>query len=465
MLSIEWISIAAVTFAALTGFIFSVIAYNKSRAENKWLLAKAEDDKVLYQQQIKEINQHLVNEQTQHQQTRLNLQQLASDKASLTTRLQAEQEKHQQQIELLENNKQQMLKDFELLANRVFEEKQQKFSESSQQNLSSLLNPFKQQISDFKQRVDSIHTEDTKAQAALANELKNLQQLNHKVSEEANNLVKALKGDNKQQGNWGELQAEMILEASGLKKGEQFFREANYKDSDGNNKRPDIIVALPGGKSVIVDSKVSMISYVAAVEAEQESVRNVKLSQHVASIKQHITDLSSKDYINLEGMDSPDFVLMFMPIEPAFLAAVEHDRSLFNYGFERNVIMVTPTTLLPIVRTVANLWVLERSNEQAREIVDQAADIYNQLSVMAERFQKVGAGLKTVSNAYNSTLTAITGQQGLYPKIEKFKALSVKVSKTLPEIRSDIPDLDLHKLDAIHSENLKLDSEKTSLED
>ncbi|GAA3919445.1 DNA recombination protein RmuC [Litoribacillus peritrichatus] len=354
--------------------------------------------------------------------------------------------KYQEQLALLEQNKVQMTKDFELLANRIFEEKGKSFSQNSQQAMNSMLEPFKEQIKHFRERVESIHTEDTKSQASLAKELEQLRALNQQITDEAHNLTKALKGDNKKQGSWGELQAEMILENSGLSNGVEFFREANFKDEEGKNKRPDLIISLPGGKKVIIDSKVSLVAYVNSVEAEQEEDTNQFLQAHVESVRAHIADLSGKDYTNLNGMNSPDFVLMFMPIEPAFLAAVEHDRTLFNYGFERNVVLVTPTTLLPIVRTIANLWVLERSNEQTREIAEQAAGVFNQLCVFSEKMLKVGNGLRQATKNYNDSIVSLVGQQGLYNKVSKFKDLSVKVSKTLPDHSESLLDVDDEKL-------------------
>ena len=408
---------------------------------------RAESSK--YQTKANELSVQV--EELKKDQQRLN--QLQSEYAELKTSLDERDNKHKEQLELLEQNRAQLAKDFENLANKIFEEKGKSFTETSKQSIDAMLTPFKEQMTEFKARVEAIHTEDTKAKASLSQELEHLKQLNKQITDEASNLTKALKGDNKQQGSWGELQAEMILESSGLSKGQEFEREANFKDEEGKNKRPDLIVKLPGGKSVIIDSKVSLVAYVASVEAEDELSKKQQLDAHVASIRNHIDGLSGKDYTNLIGMNSPDFVLMFMPIEPAFLAAVEHDRTLFNYGFERNVVLVTPTTLLPIVRTVANLWVMERSNEQARQIADQAADVFNQLCVMAERLNKVGNGLKTATNAYNGAVTAMAGQQGLYPKVSKFKELSVKVSKMLPEPNETVPEIENGKLDLIVTES------------
>jgi DNA recombination protein RmuC len=418
-------------------------------ADNVALASKWQTKSEELGHQLETIKSSLNDRNSELKQSQQALGQLQTEYTELKTSLDERDNKHKEQLELLEQNRAQLAKDFENLANKIFEEKGKSFTETSKQSLDAMLTPFKEQMSEFKSRVEAIHTEDTKAKASLSQELDNLRKLNQRITDEAQNLTKALKGDNKQQGSWGELQAEMILESSGLSKGQEFEREANFKDEEGKNKRPDLIVKLPGGKSVIIDSKVSLVSYVGSVEAENELDKQQLLDAHVASIRTHIDGLSGKDYTNLIGMNSPDFVLMFMPIEPAFLAAVEHDRTLFNYGFERNVVLVTPTTLLPIVRTVANLWVMERSNEQARQIADQAADVFNQLCTMAERLNKVGNGLKTATNAYNSAVTAMAGQQGLYPKVAKFKELSVKVSKSLPEPNEAVPEIDNGKLDLI----------------
>ncbi len=394
----------------------------------------------------KKLEHELSGVRLELEQTKASLADRNAEFSQLQTSLNERDLKHKEQLDLLEKNRSQMVKDFENLANRIFDEKGKRFTQTNQQAMNSMLAPFQEQIKHFKERVEAIHTEDTKSQASLSKELEQLRTLNQQITDEASNLTKALKGDNKKQGSWGELQAEMILENSGLSKGVEFHREANFKDDDGKNKRPDLIISLPGGKSVIIDSKVSLVAYVSSVEAETEEEKNRYLRLHVESIRNHITDLSGKDYTNLNGMNSPDFVLMFMPIEPAFLAGVEHDRTLFNFGFERNVVLVTPTTLLPIVRTIANLWVMERSNEQAREVADQAAGVFNQLCVFSEKLIKVGNGLRQATKNYNDSIVSLAGQQGLHAKVTKFKDLSVKVSKKLPEHGESQLEVDDDKL-------------------
>ncbi len=412
------------------------LAAEKASAESL-VIQKQELETKLHEQLS---NIHTLNEK---------LAQLQAENARITAAQEERDSSYKKQLESFEQQKQQLTKEFENLANRIFEDKGKAFDERNKESLDNLLKPFGQQISEFKSRVESIHTEDTKSKASLSQELKNLRELNQQITEEAKNLTSALKGENKLQGSWGEIQAEKILESSGLKKNSEYQREANFKDEEGNNRRPDLIVHLPGKKTVIVDSKVSLKDYIQAVEAEDEAARKVALDNHSASIKKHINDLSGKDYSNLMGINSPDFVLMFMPVEPAFMAAVEHDRSLFNYGYERNVILVTPTTLLPIVRTVANLWIMERSSEQVREVAGQANDLYNTVCTLAERLNKLGGNLATATKAYNSTVTALAGQQGVYPKVVKFKELSAKATKELTEQNAVIPEIENQKLEGI----------------
>lgn len=436
------------------------LQFEKSRLENdrnaldRQLAAEKSRSQSLDVQknELSEKGQELEAELKQLQEK---LAQLQAENAKVIAAQDERDNSHKKQLESFEQQKQQLSKEFENLANRIFEDKGKAFDQRSKESLDNLLKPFGQQINEFKSRVENIHTEDTKAKASLSQELKNLRELNQQITEEAKNLTSALKGENKLQGSWGEIQAEKILESSGLKKDLEYEREANFKDEEGNNRRPDLIVHLPGKKTLIVDSKVSLKDYIQAVEAEDDSARNLSLDNHATSIKKHINDLSAKDYTNLMGIHSPDFVLMFMPVEPAFMAAVEHDRSLFNYGYERNVILVTPTTLLPIIRTVANLWIMERSNEQVREVAGQATDIYKTVCTLAERLNKLGNNLATVTKTYNSTVTALAGQQGVYPKVVKFKELSAKATKELTEQNAVIPEIENQKLESLIEQSLE----------
>ncbi len=348
-----------------------------------------------------------------------------------------------------EQSKAAMRTEFQNLANEILEEKGKAFSHTSQASLDSLLRPFREQIDGFQKRVNEVHDAAQRGHARLNSEIGRVLEIGLKMSAEANSLASALKGDKKTTGNWGEVQLERALQLAGLEPGEHYEVQASFRDEDGNRRQPDFVIKLPDEKHMVIDSKVSLVDYDRAISAETDAERVAALDEHVRAVRHHIDDLGRKDYSNLIGMRSPSFVLMFMPIEPAYIEALKHKRDLFDYGYQRNVIMVSHTTLMPILRTVANLWMIARSNEQARVLSDQAGGLYNQVALVAERLQKLGNTLGTVSNQYNQTVIAVAGQQGLYGKVNRFAELSAKANKTLPAIEPIHADLHVERLEGI----------------
>jgi DNA recombination protein RmuC len=284
-------------------------------------------------------------------------------------------------------------------------------------------------------------------------EIKKVLEIGLNMSKEANNLTSALKGEKKTLGNWGEVQLERALQLAGLIENVHYSAQAHFKDEQGGRNYPDFVLNLPDEKNIIIDSKMSLNAYESAVNSEDEFERERLLREHIKALKNHIDDLHRKDYSNLIGMRSPNFVLMFIAVEPAYIEALKLDPSLFNYGYEKNVIMVSHTTLMPILRTVANLWRIERGNAEAKEIAEKAGEIYNQICLVAERLSKLGNTLSTVSNQYNSTVTALVGQQGLVGKVERFKDLSAKANKSMPNVELLNNDVDLTRLSLITTEN------------
>jgi len=366
-----------------------------------------------------------------------NLEDLASVSSALAA-LKAEQAErdaqHQKQIEQFEEQKQLLKREFENLAHKIFEEKGKSFSQSSQTSLDALLKPFKEQIEGFQKRVNDIHTESVKGNTQLESEIKKVLDVGLKMQVEANNLTTALKGDSQQRGAWGEAQLERTLQMGGLIQGAHYEKQFEVKDEEGKSKRTDFVIKLPDGKHIIIDSKVNLPDYERAISAVTEDEANVALKAHGLAVKKHIDDLAGKNYSDLIGVNSPSFVLMFMPIEPAYIEALKRDNDLFNYGYNKGVILVSHTTLLPILRTVSNLWMLEQSNREARELGDKAVDIYNAVCLVAERLHKLGGSLKTAGNHYNDAVTSLVGQQGLYGKVERFSQLSAKVKKQLVNV-------------------------------
>lgn len=356
---------------------------------------------------------------------------------------------NEKRLQQFEESKKQLKIEFENLAGKILDQKAKVLGESSRSSIDSMLKPFREQIEGFQKRVNDVHTESVKGNASLESEIKKVLDIGLKMSKDADNLTTALKGDSQKRGGWGEAQLERTLEMSGLVAGTHFEKQSSFKDADGRRKQTDYLINVPGGKQMIIDSKVSLVAYDRVVAADTEEAQALALNEHANSVKRHIDDLSSKDYTNLIGVRSPSFVLMFMPIEPAYIEALKYEKDLFSYGYERNIVLVSHTTLIPILRTVANLWMMERSNEEAREISEKAGDIFNQVCEVAIRLQKLGGSLTAASNHYNDTLTSLAGRQGLHGKVERFSKLSTRVSKAMPVLEPLHKDLDQGRLELI----------------
>lgn len=415
-------------------------------------LGETEKHQRQFVDELDALKAKLDQEQSQY---RVLLEKYSSLEASLDER----EKGYRQQLSAFDDQKKLLEQSFQNLANRIFEEKGKTFSSTSKDSLEQLLKPFREQITEFRTRVDGIHKENNEATGSLRKELEQLRELNTTLTTDAKNLTDALKGDKKKVGSWGEIQLEKTLQQAGLVKGDHYDTQVQFKDQDGKNNYPDFIVRLPDNKHIILDSKVSLIDYDAASSAEDEEAQAVAMDRHVQAIRNHIDGLAAKDYSNLIGMKSPSFVLMFMPIEPAYIEAMKRNQELFNYGYQKNVILVSHTTLMPILRTVANLWMMERSNAEAREVSDKAGEVYNQVCVIAERLQKLGATLQTASKHYNSAVVAVAGQQGLHGKVERFSKLSSKVTKTMTEIEPLHMDIESERLSVISPEELPLQAE------
>jgi DNA recombination protein RmuC len=383
---------------------------------------------------------------------------------------QKDHEFNEKRLQQFEESKKQLKIEFENLAGKILDEKAKVLGESSRSSIDSLLKPFREQIEGFQKRVNDVHTESVKGNASLESEIKKVLDIGLKMSQEADNLTSALKGDSQKRGGWGEAQLERTLEMSGLVAGTHFEKQSSFKDADGRRKQTDYLINVPGGKQMIIDSKVSLVAYDKVVSADSDEAQALALKEHANSVKRHIDDLSSKDYTNLIGVRSPSFVLMFMPIEPAYIEALKYEKDLFSYGYERNIVLVSHTTLIPILRTVANLWMMERSNEEAREISEKAGDIFNQVCEVAIRLQKLGGSLTAASNHYNDTLTSLAGRQGLHGKVERFSKLSTRVSKAMPVLEPLHKDLGQGRLELIiepieegEADSAEIESEKEEL--
>ena len=414
-------------------------------------LAKNEAALVSQTDQLKEQLEIKIGEHTRLNQVTEELRQknlnLTSANATLSTSQKERDESFQQQLKQFEEQKKQLAHEFENLAHKIFEEKGKALSHDNQKTMDLLLKPFREQISEFRQRVDTIHKESNESSANMNAQLEQLKNLNQQITQDAQNLTKALTGDKKLTGIWGEIQLEKTLQYAGLVQNDHYTREDSMRDEEGKLNRPDFVIKLPERKHIIIDSKASLVNYEKAITAEKEEQANLAMNAHVASVKKHIDELSKKNYSELIGVKSPDFVLMFMPIEAAYIEAMKHNQELFNYGYQKKVILVSHTTLMPILRTVANLWSIEQSNKNTREIAKRAGDIFNQVLILSERLQKLGNSMRVSSNYYNDTIKALAGKQGLRGKVERFSELSNKVTKSLPELEEMHLDYETDRLD------------------
>lgn len=323
--------------------------------------------------------------------------------------------------------------EFENIANKILKQNTKEFNETSQKNMGEMLNPLKEKINTFEKKVDETYHKGLKDQTDLRAELKKLYDLNSRISEEANNLTRALKSDSKKQGNWGEIVLERVLERSGLVKGQEYETQVMAKDEEGKTVYPDVIVKLPDNKHIIIDSKVSLVAYEAFVNEENPDHKDRFLKQHVDSIKTHVKGLSDKSYQNSASFDSPDFVLMFMPIESAFSIAIQSDISLFQFAWDKKIVIVSPTTLLATLRTIESIWKHEKQTQNAIEIARQGGALYDKFEGFVSDLTKIGSNLDTTRKNYDLAMNKLkTGKGNLVRSTEKLKDLGAKATKALP---------------------------------
>ena len=337
------------------------------------------------------------------------------------------------QLQQFELQKQDLKKEFELLAHKIFEEKGKSFDERSKTQMDAVLKPFKDQIDGFQKRVNEVHTESVQGNSKLEAQIKNVLEVGMKMSGEAQSLAQALKGDKKAQGNWSEVQAELLLEMSGLSEGREYEREANYKTEDGKDQRPDFVVNLPNDKHIIIDSKISLNAYVNAVASEVEEEQQQYLNAHVEAIRTHVRTLSDKNYAKLKGINSPEYIFMFMGSEPAYLAAANQDPSLFQDAYRKGIAIVTPNTLLSSLRIVSHLWSIDKQNANTRQLAEQASKVHDKLRVFAEKMQKLGAQISTAQRTYEDSWNTLKdGRGSLAKQVDKFVEMGVSVKESLP---------------------------------
>ena len=376
---------------------------------------------------------------------------LNSSFASLNSDYSNLQQKLLEQKAEIEKLQEKFTMEFENLANKIFEEKGKAFTETNKTNLTQILDPLKEKIKDFEKRVEESNKENIDRHASFRQQLQMLKDMNQEITKEAKNLTEALKGQSKTQGNWGEFILESILEKSGLVKGREYLVQESLTAESGKRFQPDIIIKLPENKSIVIDSKVSLVGYERFVSSEIENEKQMALREHINSIRVHIKNLGSKNYQNLYQLEGLDFVLMFMPIEPAFALAVQTDSSLFNDAFEQNIVIVSPSTLLATLKTIASIWRQEKQNRNAVEIARQSGELLDKFTAFVDDLISVGKGLVGAKENYDKAMNKLVeGRGNLVSRAEKIKELGAKTTKSLP------PSI-LNRADS-HEENNLLDN-------
>ena len=429
----------------LIALIFSLVGFLIGKLLTKLKFEKAKGDsekeKSVLEFEVSKLNETLKNTEItiddlqgelRHVQKEKEI--LISDKTRLETEFKNVEEKLAHNKNEVEKLQEKFTNNFEVLANKILEEKSTKFTQQNQENLKIILNPLQEKIKVFEDKVDKTHKESIDYHAALRQQILGLKELNQQMSKETLNLTKALKGDNKMQGNWGELVLERVLEKSGLEKDREYFVQQSFTNDEGKRVLPDVVIHLPDNKKMIVDSKVSLVAYEQYINEEDETLKERFLKEHVASLKRHVDQLSDKKYEDIYKIESPDFVLLFIPIEPAFAVALNSDTYLYNKAFEKNIVIVTPSTLLATLRTIDTMWNNEKQQRNALEIARQAGALYDKFQGLLGDLIGIGKRIDDSKKEYSNAMNKLVdGRGNIITSVEKLKKMGAKAKKSLPE--------------------------------
>lgn len=403
----------------------TIVEKEKSTLEERVALLLQSKD--LVENNYIELQKELKN----NQQEKEHLSIVNTRQDSENKNLQLKLDEHKSEVEKLQEK---FTNDFEVLANKILEEKSTKFTEQNKENLKIILNPLQEKIKLFEDKVDQTHKESIDYHAALRQQIIGLKEMNLQMSKETINLTKALKGDNKTQGNWGELVLERVLEKSGLEKDREYYVQQSFTNDEGKRILPDVVIHLPDDKKMIVDSKVSLTAYEQYVNEDDETLKAQFLKEHVASLKRHVDQLSEKKYEDIYKIESPDFVLLFIPIEPAFAVAINADNHLYNKAFEKNIVIVTPTTLLATLRTIDSMWNNEKQQKNAIEIARQAGALYDKFQSLLSDLVSIGKRIDESKKEYSNAMNKLfDGRGNLISSVEKLKKMGAKAKKAIPE--------------------------------
>jgi DNA recombination protein RmuC len=404
-------------------------------------LGKSNSEKALLEEKTRSLSYQIEQSENQFQKVVLERDAFRNEKEAMVIQLTKRDadfdnllDRNKEQKEEVEKLQEKFTKEFENLANKILDEKSSKFTEQNKENMKNILSPLQEKIQLFEKKVDDTHKESIDYHAALRQQIIGLSEMNAQMSKETLNLTKALKGDSKMQGNWGELVLERVLEKSGLEKDREYYVQQSHTTSDGSRVFPDVVINLPDGKKMIVDSKVSLTAYEKYINEEDENLKIGWLKEHVSSVKRHVEQLGEKNYHELYQMESPDFVLLFIPIETAFALASNEDITLYNKAFEKNIVIVTPSTLLATLRTIDSMWTNQKQQENAFEIARQAGALYDKFQGLMEDLIKIGKRIDESKSEYGFAMNKLfEGKGNLITSVEKLKKMGAKAKKSLPE--------------------------------
>ncbi|WP_299260679.1 DNA recombination protein RmuC [uncultured Aquimarina sp.] len=449
----EYILLIVAVVAIIIGFfIGKYVASLKNKSDQSTLNERANQLQLQFDEAKKAADQQLEFTKQQQETYKQSLEKQLSDISTEREEIRREKDflnteltrrnaefenlqlKNQEQKDEVEKLQEKFTKEFENLANKILDEKSNKFTEQNKENIKNILNPLQEKINTFEKKVEQTHKESIDYHAALRQQIVGLKDLNEQMSKEATNLTKALKGDSKMQGNWGELVLERVLEKSGLEKDREYFVQQSFTTADGQRVLPDVVIHLPDSKKMIIDSKVTLTAYERLVNEDDENLRATYLKEHITSLKRHIDQLSEKNYQDLYDIESPDFVLLFVPIEPAFAIAINEDNKLYNQAFEKNIVIVTPSTLLATLRTIDTMWNNEKQQRNAIEIARQAGALYDKFEGLVKDLTGVGKKIDDAKKDYSSAMNKLVdGRGNLITSVEKLKKMGAKAKKSLPE--------------------------------
>ena len=440
-----------IVLCVLTVILVGLLVWALRLSQQLKLVELSSREKLLAKEaELGNVIQSLHNSENQSAALRIDLQSLREHKAKLETSLEMEKSQHTKDLSFLNESKEQMGEAFENIANKIFDDKSKKLVDNNKESLSTVLNPLQDKIRQFEKRVEDTYDKESKERFSLAKEIRQLQEMNAQISEDAVNLTNALKGDNKAQGNWGEMILETLLENSGLVKGREYEVQVSLQSTEGGKFQPDVVVHLPESRDIIIDSKVSLKAWDAYCSADDADEKAGFLKQHVQSVRSHVKGLSGKDYQNLAGISTLDYVLLFMPIDAAYSVAIQNDPGLSQYAFEKNIVFVSPTMLLMTLKLAQNLWRLDQQNRNAVEIAEKAGALYDKFVNFVTDLEDVGAKIDSSKKSYDKAHNKLqSGTGNLIRRVEDLKTLGAKTSKKLEhealatDIEEDAPNKEL----------------------